>query len=113
MFESKTITMAKDMSLTERISEVAKQVSGWLSSLGSLSDVDRNSLRLTKCQWTSKGYRYDYSISIGEELSASDTKVQNRLSAKPDTPKDEPVPVPAPQLKFITGLYYFQALHRK
>ena len=84
MFESKTITLPKDMLLAERISEVASQLSEWLGSLGKLSDADRKSLRLTKCERNTKGYRYHYSISIGKELSASGAKVQTKASRQPD-----------------------------
>lgn len=84
MFESKTITVPKDMPLKDRISEVARHLSVWLSSLGKLSEADRNSLRLTKCEQTSKGYRYHYSISVGEELSASDAKVRAKPSRQPE-----------------------------
>jgi hypothetical protein len=88
MFESKIIVLPKGILLREQISEVARQISSWLGTLGKLSDADRNSLRLAKCEQTAKGYMFHYSISIGEALSASDTKVQARASRQP-LPLDE------------------------
>ena len=71
--ESKIITLPKTAPLTERISEVNKQVAEWLTLLEMESDVETEDLRLSKCELDDKGYTYQYEITTDKEASMNKT----------------------------------------
>ena len=62
VFKSLTITMPRNMSPTNRISEVSKQVSEWLKSLEKPFNNRTNMLRLKKVEQSEKEYIYQYEI---------------------------------------------------
>jgi hypothetical protein len=107
---SKTITVPKSMPLTERISEVSSQISEWLDSFGEISDADRKTMRLRKAEQIDKEYKYHYSVSLGEELSAANAKTQIRSSPRPKALKAATTLSQTERPK--TGLPYFHQLSR-
>ena len=67
MLAYKTISLPKRMPLTDRISEVSKQISEWLRYIYMPPPGFRvldDSLRLIKITKTDEEYRYHYSITM-------------------------------------------------
>jgi hypothetical protein len=111
MLESKIIILPRSMPVGERITEVGEQLSEWLNSFGELTKAAWNTLRLTKVEKTKKEYNYYYSISTGEELSASNAKVQRRPS-HPLEISESAGTLPQTE-KPKTGLSHSQALQKE
>jgi hypothetical protein len=61
MSEYKSISVPRALSLSERISWVSKEISGWLESLEEPFDIDMDVMRLTKFERNGK-YVYHYII---------------------------------------------------
>jgi hypothetical protein len=65
------------MPLTERISEVSRQVLEWLHSYDTLWDEEKATLRLVKVEKTHKEYRFHYSITLRTfHISAADVEAR-------------------------------------
>ena len=65
MPEPTIISIPKTMPLTERISEVNRQLSEWLNSLDKGFDCGRDVLRLTRYEQNASKYSYHYIIDRG------------------------------------------------
>jgi hypothetical protein len=65
MAESITISVPKRMPITERISELGRQLSDWLHSLNEPLNFWRDKLELTKCEAKGSEYIYQYAIRRG------------------------------------------------
>lgn len=59
---SKTVTVPVDMPLSERISEVSKEVAEWVESLDEPFDLSEDVIYLVKCERTATHYKYHYVI---------------------------------------------------
>ena len=62
MLDSSTITLPETMPLSDRISEVSKQISEWLESLESPFDGKTDALQLINYERKGKKFTYQYSI---------------------------------------------------
>ena len=65
MAESITISVPKSMPITERISELGRQLSDWLNSLNEPLHFWRDKLELTKCEANGGEHIYQYAIRRG------------------------------------------------
>jgi hypothetical protein len=71
MFETKTITLPKDMSLKQQISEVARQLREWVHSFGKQHHLARNGLRLVEVEQTHRERIFHYSVRFVEDSAVS------------------------------------------
>ena len=69
MLEFTTITLPKTMPLTERISEVSRQISEWLESLEIPFNDEKDVLRLTRYERNDEKHSYHYSVDRGASVS--------------------------------------------
>lgn len=76
MSESTTITLPTTMPLRERLSEVNKRLSEWITSLENPFNVERDTFELNKYDRTKEGYCYQYIIQ-------RDAKITGNVSSSP------------------------------
>ena len=65
MAESITISVQKSMHITDRVSELSRQLSDLLHYLNEPLNSWRDKLELTKCEANGREYIYQYAITRG------------------------------------------------
>lgn len=86
MAESTTISVPRRTPLSERISLVSGEISAWLKTLDSPFSIDKDTLRLTKCERDGKEYRYSYAIYRG--VASNRTEKSSSTSQSEDSDEE-------------------------